>query len=162
MILRVLFTASCFLMLCVGARAQEKGWRGIVPLRSTREDVERLLGPSSDRGYGVTYILKDQSVFFEYSSCHRCDDKENCFNVPEYTVIRIAVSLVVKPRISNLGVDKKKFKKERNPNLPDYWYYTNAEEGIVYEVLNDDLVMSTTFQAALEDYKSLKCVYAAK
>jgi hypothetical protein len=39
----------------------------IVPLKSTRADVERLFGPAKP-SYGVIYQLKTVSLFVEYSS----------------------------------------------------------------------------------------------
>src|SRR5688572_31602729 len=44
---------------------QEQGWRGIVPLHSTREDVERLVGPPMSNG--ITYDLRNERVTIGYS-----------------------------------------------------------------------------------------------
>ncbi|MGI8837301.1 MAG: hypothetical protein ACR2H4_11780 [Pyrinomonadaceae bacterium] len=44
-IVRLVITATIVTLLCV-APAAGKAWRGIVPLRSTRANVERLLGAS--------------------------------------------------------------------------------------------------------------------
>ena len=49
------------------------GWRGIVPMHSTREDVHRLLGPST--GESSVYKLKDVVVSIDYADglpCEKC------------------------------------------------------------------------------------------
>ena len=67
-----------------------KTWRGLVPLKSTRVDVERLFGPSSSTP--ASYYLKDINVYIQYSSC-RCgqDCKTDPWNVPPDTVLVIRV-----------------------------------------------------------------------
>ena len=45
---------------------QAQGWRGIVPLHSTRADVERLVG-SPMTPNGITYDLKNERVNVVYS-----------------------------------------------------------------------------------------------
>jgi hypothetical protein len=69
-----------------------KEWRGIVPLRSVRADVERLLGPPSQASpYWSYYILPGELavVHFQSMSC-----KDSCrvgWDVPIDTVIGIGV-----------------------------------------------------------------------
>ena len=43
--------------LCAVGTANGKGWRGIIPLHSTRADVERLLGQPTEETskYSVVY-----------------------------------------------------------------------------------------------------------
>ena len=57
----------CGLMIVHVPRANAQEWRKIVPLKSTRSDVERLLGPN-ERSYGVVYELTEGVLFIEYSS----------------------------------------------------------------------------------------------
>lgn len=45
-----------------------KEWRGIVPLRSTRADVERLLGDDSEKKPLTTYQTKQEAVSVLYAS----------------------------------------------------------------------------------------------
>jgi hypothetical protein len=60
------------LLYCRKSRDEVNNWRGIIPLKSTRADVERLLGHST--GPLPTYYLSDSTVTFWYSHC-RCGDK---------------------------------------------------------------------------------------
>lgn len=159
------FRIICLLSMCLAlstvVASQEAGWRGIVPLHSTRADVEKLLGRSTDRGYGATYDLRHEAVTFQYSSCRCCKPIEYRWNVPDYTVVTISVSATFKPLFSELGIDKTKFRKIVSDHLPDVSTYHNDEEGITYEVLNDQ-VMSTVYGPSAKDDKALRCSQVLK
>lgn len=62
---KMLFLCGFILIVVPKASAQE--WRKIVPVKSTRADVERLLGPNEE-SYGVDYELTDGILSIEYSS----------------------------------------------------------------------------------------------
>jgi hypothetical protein len=155
----VVFKIICLISFCLALSttvvSQEKGWRGIVPLHSTREDVEKLLGPSADKRYGATYDLGSEAVTFIYSIGPCTKERKNGWNVPEYTVLRICVSSAIKPRFSELKVDKEKLQKIRDPELTDVFYYIDNEKGIEYEVQND-LITTTTYLPTAKD-KDLWC-----
>ena len=55
---------SIFLVLALSGVSQAKEWRGITPLRSTRVDVEKLLGPPPHVAlFGVSvYTLDEEEV----------------------------------------------------------------------------------------------------
>ncbi|MDQ3802632.1 MAG: hypothetical protein M3416_02095 [Acidobacteriota bacterium] len=60
-LIRVAF--GTLLPVAYGAKAcPGKEWRGIVPLKSTRADVERLLGPNDENG-STKYELPDAVVY---------------------------------------------------------------------------------------------------
>lgn len=53
-------TCVCILTVWLGF-TQAKGWHGVVPLHSTRAEVERLLGaPKESRGVASTYETKEE------------------------------------------------------------------------------------------------------
>ena len=147
---------SICLALCGVDFSQQEGWRGIVPLHSTRADVERILGPSPETGYGVTYDLGTESVTIEYSSCRCCEPKEHRWNVRNYTVVRISVSAEEKPRFSDLKVDRSKFKEIKDDHLPDWTNYRSNETGVTYQVLND-IVHATEYGPSAKDAQALSC-----
>ena len=45
---------------------QQHGWRDVVPLRSTRTDVERLLGKKHESGRTSVYRTPAETVRIEY------------------------------------------------------------------------------------------------
>src|ERR687895_2477074 len=90
---------------------QDKSWKDIVPLHSTRKDVERLLGsPRESRG-AATFQTKDGRVrvFFSYGYCK--GPTRDDWNVPPDTV----VSLIFEPRgelkIAELKLDMTKYER---------------------------------------------------
>src|SRR5882757_1023018 len=98
-----------FILLVFGANPQKaKGWRGIIPLRSTRADVERLLGSEANKPECVqslcSYYLDDVNVHFNYSS-GGCNSGGGGWEVPLDTVIWITVYPRPHPRLSDLNID---------------------------------------------------------
>jgi len=130
--MKTLFLYCCLtLTLANSARAQE--WRNIVPLQSTREDVERLFGPA-EKSYGVVYELKAGNLSVEYSTGFCGGDKQRGWNVPEDVVISYLFSPKVKQRPADIKLDLKKFKKVKDLHVGGVYYYRNVEEGITYTI----------------------------
>lgn len=123
------------LIICIGALlgnvvfSQAQGWHGIVPLRSTRVDVERLTGPPMQPN-GITYDLKSERVTVLYSDGGCAKGQPSEWNVPLDTVIAITVYPRTKVMLSDLRRDIGNFEKYINPNDPDFISYNNDEEGI--------------------------------
>jgi hypothetical protein len=122
-----------FLILtwCHDVNAQD--WRQIVPLKSTRAEVERLLG-STKEGYFADYQLKQGNLFIVYSSGPCRPDRKGGWNVPENVVLIVSFSPKHKKRIAALKLDPKKFRKVIDDHVIGVLYYVNDEEGITYEV----------------------------
>ncbi len=148
--LRCLPYALCLIVIfTVSAKAQ--GWRGLIPLHSTRADVERLLGPSSEpEKFSVDYELGDSVVSVEYSSGPCRKEMKGGWNVARDTVISVRISLKEGARFSPSKIDKRKFKKERSSHTPRIIYYVNEEDGIMYEV-QESMVQSVEYYAASKD-----------
>jgi hypothetical protein len=123
-------------LLFIGAAFSEalaKEWRGLVPLRSTRADVERLLGtPPAGRNYpdAVVYHTENEEVLVRYST-GRCIEK---WDVPRDTVLFIHVFPKNKPRFIDLKIDTSKYKKIPAGDYLDVSSYDNEEEGFELEV----------------------------
>jgi hypothetical protein len=129
------------LALVLNILAQAKEWRGIIPLHSTRADVERLLGspiddPSNKGIYLRTYRTEEERITILYSDGPHCNGYLlRGYRVPEYTVVTIIVRAVVPFPFSDLKLDKAKFKESSGGHVSNYSNFTNKEEGISYEVL---------------------------
>ena len=106
-----------------------KGWRGITPLRSTRADVERLLGPP-ESGSGSAYATEGERVSITYSS-RPCDYG---WRVPPDTVISFFVYPKKPPKLSDLNLDEKKYERRRSYHVETTHYYIDLEAGINYTV----------------------------
>ena len=66
-------------------------WRRLIPLQSTRADVERLLGPGKE-AYFAIYQLKEGSLFIEYSSGPCRPERKGGWNVSENVVVSVSFS----------------------------------------------------------------------
>lgn len=135
-----------------------EGWKGIVPLRSTRADVERLLGPPvRPCKEGYTYDTKSEGVFLRYSD-EPCEKGEaNRWRVPSDTVISLTVYASQKPNLSDLKLDRKRFKKTNDPELHGYYTYENEEDGVAYEVSDRGIVLGVEWFGTSKDAKALRC-----
>lgn len=155
-------TASWF-YLCVialtGAPVQEHGWRGLEPLRSTRADVERLLGPPTKTSgeYSVTYLRPDETVIINYAEGLPCGIGENYsqWRVPRGTVESISVTPLKETRLSQLRIDESKYEKRRGGHLPEVIYYINDQDGETLRTFQG-LVMEFNYYPAAK-YAHLRC-----
>lgn len=121
-------------------------WRGIKPLFSTREDVEKTLGNPMEK-LNDHYKLKNQTVFINYSN-GKCSNSFKDYNVPKDTVLSITVYSDWIP-FSKLEVDTSKFKKIETLQSEIFWY-VNEEDGIRYE-LRGDMVTQVTYLPSTKD-----------
>lgn len=144
-------TASICAFICsfvvMVSFSQERGWRGIVPLHSTREDVERLVGPPMTPG-GITYDLKTDRVTVGYSvgGC----EKDEEWNVPPGTVTMIRVYPQTKVMLSDLQVDLNRLTKFLDPHIGDS-IFVNEDEGISVRTTSSEEVISIQYFPRAKD-----------
>ncbi len=142
------------LLLASASTLEAQGWRGIVPLHSTRKDVERLIGPPMVPN-GITYDLKNERVNVGYSN-GACENSQAEWNVPSGTVTSIIVYPQTKLTLSDLSIDLNRFEKFINPHNPDSVYYNNNEQGISFGTKpTGEVVLIEYFPAAKDSH--LRC-----
>jgi hypothetical protein len=132
---------------------QAKPWRGIVPLHSTRQDVERILGPSKDT-CNCIYKTPTEVVTVTYAR-DNCTTNPRGWNVPQNTVVTINVSFTTSLKLADLNIDTIKYKQINDLHTPAR-YYSNDEEGIMYQVSEDGMVALAVYGPTSNDLK-LKC-----
>ena len=93
---------SVSVILCVAASSKAQGWRGIRPLHATREEVERLIGPSM-QSKGITYDLKNERVNVIYSEGSCAKGWPYGWNVKPGTVIAITIYPQQRPKTCRAG-----------------------------------------------------------
>lgn len=120
-----LFTLSSFRV-----NAQE-GWRDIVPLITTKEEVKKKLGEPNKKG---VYELDEGRVFIKYVET-KCDKIKRCdCLVPQGTVQFIRIEIYYDLFIKDIKL--KGFKKTRDSHIPTAFSYSNRKTGVIYEVQN--------------------------
>jgi hypothetical protein len=161
-----LIITCVFTVLAMVAILQAKGWRGLVPLHSTRTDVERLLGaPKESRGVASTYETKDERVIVFYSAGQCKESQSNDWNVPRDTVVSITVHPNAKLLVDDLKLDKMKYERVADYHVQGIVYYFSKEHGVrisarLLENEGED-VYSITYEPTPED-SHLRCTAAPK
>lgn len=134
------FYCGC-LLITLSVVSQAKDWRGLAPLRSSREDVEKLLGPphpppadgtwvySMHEGRSI-YHLDEGEVYIVYTNGRDPEWIDCAGKVPSGTVLLIQVT----PKrgqwltLRDLHLDEKRLKKF-DPGYGEG--YLDEEDGIV-------------------------------
>jgi hypothetical protein len=151
-------------MPVASAATQAKGWRGIVPLHSTRANVERLLG--KPRAAGNMYELRTERAYVIYADGGACGKgSESEWNVPRDTVLSIVVTPKVKLRFSALKLDLKRYKRVTDAEVPTHVYYKDEAQGRTYEVFEgggteNGLILHIQYQPASKENR-LRCQRSA-
>jgi hypothetical protein len=113
-------------------QADAKAWRGIVPLHSSKTDVERRFGkPLSQDRDGIHYDFDNEYVVFALA---RPGGTEDCAHkLPPDTVIRIAVIPKRPSPLTSFEPRKQKltFFDPLEFQPPDFPIYVNQEQGII-------------------------------
>jgi hypothetical protein len=144
----------CCVLMSAGISSKAKEWRRIVPLHSTRAEVERQLGSASNE-CKCSYYLEDVNVFIVYSVGYCKSGEPRGWNVPMDTVISIQVTPKVRPKLSALKIDEKEYVRTEDPELPGIFYYTNDAEGLTIVV--DQCVVTGFYYEGTAKDKQLQC-----
>jgi hypothetical protein len=123
-----------FVLVIIGWQSvKDPDWRQITPLRSTRVEVERLLGTST-KPYSAKYTLEEGNLFIEYSTGPCTPLRKGGWNVPKDVVVQMSFSPNVKNSVSTLKLDPRRFRKVIDDHVGGVIYYINDELGLTYEV----------------------------
>ncbi|MEO5858826.1 MAG: hypothetical protein ABIR33_07740 [Pyrinomonadaceae bacterium] len=134
--------------------SQGLGWKTIRPAESTIVDVERIFGEPQAKDHYMRYERDDGVYFISFSNgvCTTKWKKEwnseigglpplkegtplTDWNLPEWTVEKVYYLPSEGISISSLNIDLAKLRKTaESPHTPDIFTYTDATEGISYEV----------------------------
>jgi hypothetical protein len=149
-----------FLTANVAAQGQPNAWKGIVPLKSTREDVEKILGPPITRSYqkhSGSYSTESGRVFVLFST-GPCSTKPNRgWDVPELTVISVSVTPQPEPDFDESQLDLKVFEKRPDPEILSLVAYTNSRDGVSISVNSWSKVVEAYHYFPEEEFDHLKC-----
>ena len=152
---RMLCTA--LFVMCITVNLQAKEWRGITPLRSTRADVERLLGQENEL---KRYQFENERAYIFYSQAPcgmkgvtEVTEKCRCL-IPDGTVVSINVTVEETRKFSALKLNKREFQKEFV--LPGMYDYSNLREGVRYTVdERRDQIVEIVYLPSAEDCEAL-------
>ena len=151
--------AAVITALAMATLSQAKEWRGIVPLRSTRDDVIRLLGPTRDTNdLRSIYHLEKEEVYIVFSSKNFCDADTK--KVPLGTVLLIQITPSTKPPLTDFQVDKKKFRRfDPSSQSTEFQGYIDDDEGLMIRG-HKELVDKVFYMASAKDRDLCPTYYA--
>jgi len=153
---RVSWGLVVILVSAITALAQ--GWRGIVPLHSTRSDVERLVGSPTESN-GLTYSLKTEQVTIYYSTSRCIKGWPYGWDVAPDVVIGITAFQKMKLKVDQLGIDLTSYTKSENAETGRSGY-TDKNAGVSIGLKPDgDIDVIEYGPSAKDDY--LLCPDAA-
>lgn len=109
------------------------GWKGILPLRSTRKDAERMLGQPTG-ACRCFYRFGGDRIIIDYSDevCHPGGPDES--KIPKDTVTYITVYPEVKPKALDLKLDGSDYERTEDREIKGLFYYSNPKNGITVAV----------------------------
>lgn len=134
----------CLLVISFGVQAKQ--WRGIVPLRSTKRDVERLLGkPQRADDKLVHYELINETVDFWFIADYAAPGKSRYFSPDTIRLIEVYPKEKLVP--ADLGLDQEKlvFVRPSNPANMGYQGYVDEDNGFIVKTRNGAIEVALYF-----------------
>lgn len=117
-------------ILSIAIKAQE-GWNGIIPLITTKEEVQKKLGKADKYG---RFETKEGRVSINYINT-RCKKVMRCDCLaPIGSVMSIRITLYNDLPLEALKLNSKTYKKTRDSHLSDVTTYANEKTGVIYEI----------------------------
>lgn len=157
----MLFNLPLFLLFVTAAvQCQSNVWNGITPLKSTRADVEKILGqptPNSRAKFAASYSTKWGKVSVLYSTGPCSVTPSHGWDVPELTVISLSVYPQPEPDFDESQINMKEFEKRPDPEILSSVAYTNKKDGVVISVNSWDKVVYGYHYFPESRYENLKC-----
>ena len=126
-------------ILMIGADCKARDWRGIVPLHSTKTDVERLLGsPAESNDIRSIYHLENEDVYVVFSNNQHCSFDTT--KIPTGTVLLVEVKPKTKLELTDLFLDQKRL-REFKPSMQDpAWKgFVDDQEGMIVRSYKDQI-----------------------
>jgi hypothetical protein len=109
-------------------------WRGIVPGRSTRQDVIREFSQCSDSSQRCEFSLPKEDVYITFSGSVDCPG-----DPADATVLLIERDLADEATLSSLSLKRRRFKKfdPTSPRHLGYQGYLDEKAGLVVKAFNN-------------------------
>ena len=133
---RELFGAVLSIFLASGVFGQtiENGWKGIEPLKTTKSEVEKILGkPEIDNDGFHKYRLDGAYIRINYSSipCREDFFGRGKYKVPADTVLDYSVHWSDGINIVEISFDRKSFHRETDGHVAGLVHYISSEGDVL-------------------------------
>ena len=145
---------SVLLLLTCLTSNQSNCWRGITPLRSTCEDIKKILHVDTCSLPRSDYTVPGYRVMIEFADGD-CGKSLRAWRVPKGTVLALVISPKESMTVSQFGLDLSKFKKRAGEEIVGMEQYDNDEEGISVETFQGYVI--NVFLSPRKSDESLLC-----
>src|ERR1041385_8575053 len=147
----IIVLVSLLMIMSFAFTQGTSGWRGIVPLQSTRAQVEQMLGSLDVRC--ECYSTEMETIRVEYAS-RPCTGALAGWNVPADTVLSLQIYPKKPLLFSELKIQKEDFITTVDDTVTTY--YGNGERGLRYAVTSSGTVASVWYGPSIKQNK-LRC-----
>ena len=117
--------------LLVGFQNKQLEWQSLVPLVTTRNEVETALGaPSSGKEYILVYDTTEERVTVWYGGAKTAATDDCRWDTPNETLFKFVLAPKKKARLADVTIDLAKYQKQKALEMVQDYYYYNENEGI--------------------------------
>jgi hypothetical protein len=128
----------------------EQGWQDIKALKTTKDQVEKILGSSeADQNGYYRYRTSKEFVEVNYSTAPCADDqyKRGRFRVPQGTVLSYRVHLEEPVSLSSIEYKSERYKQDDSGDLKSGYLLVNNEDGVwIWVSRQKELQLVTGFE----------------
>jgi hypothetical protein len=165
MVLRLLCLAiASTLISSATVCAQKDVWTQLVPLESSREDVERVLGKPMKyfKAYGIYKEIPDVVIDVWYSTgkCTKTVKGAPLYDVREGVMTRLYVTFPKRRKLRDMQSDIAKFTRKQFEELAGRAYYYSPDNSLVYTVFVEKDESETVYSVSVQpgdDKEGQKC-----
>lgn len=135
-----------------------QSWKDIKPLRSTRADVENVLGSCPGKETRMCdYTYSNKVVRVLYTVGEPCGDTSRVWNVPSNTVLTVSVrSASGVALLKDSGFDLRSFDKEEDPKLAGIVYYRRIGGGVELET-RGQFLLAAHYGPTVDEIQQFSC-----
>ena len=157
------FCSLCLLFSALPGFCQETIWKQLKPLKSTRQEVERLIGKPIKhfKNFGIYSDdrLLEYTVWYSKGSC---DTKvsEMLYDVQAGLLTRLHITLKSDRKLADFEKELDKFTRKEFDELKGFAFYYSADEALTYKAYiegdGSETLVSIAMQPGKEKDK-LRC-----
>ncbi len=158
------FVLILLLSAVVLGQKYELGLPGVVPLKTSRKNFEKIYGPPVEKNPEnkvFKYRTETQLIEVTYTSKPCSNERYGAYRVKQDTVLSSTVYFLSSVKVSELNFDIGKFTRDDSGDLLNMFQYMNLDEGITVRVWirggDGQYIQEIAYYPSLEQERRQKC-----